>query len=109
MTQLRPVNHQIIVNSVEKVAPTSFDDKHYLLDGGVHSLAYGQYATPESSEGNIYSVLANRKKGKILLFAQLARSTTYDDSGAKSDSEISPSTSRILFGLKDLKRRGSTV
>ena len=41
MTQLRSFNHQIIVNSVDKVALTSFDDKRYLLDDGISSLASG--------------------------------------------------------------------
>ena len=93
MTQLRSVNHQGLVRSVEKVALTSFDDKLYLLVDGIPSLAYGHYAIPESAEGNIYSFLTIKKNVEILLSANLAYSTSSDDSGPKSESESSASTS----------------
>ena len=34
-------NRQIVVTYVHKVALSSFDDKRYLLNEGIHSLAYG--------------------------------------------------------------------
>ena len=51
MTQLRSFNHQIIVNSVDKVALTSFDDKRYLLDDGISSLAHGHSAITSYNRG----------------------------------------------------------
>ena len=43
MTQLRSHCHQIAVNKIDKVAISSFDDKRFLLENGVSSLAYGHY------------------------------------------------------------------
>ena len=43
MTQLRYKNHQIVVSRVHKVTLSSYDDKRYLLNDGIHSLAYGHY------------------------------------------------------------------
>ena len=43
MTQLRSHCHQIVVNGIDKVALSSFDDKRYLLENGVSTLAYGHY------------------------------------------------------------------
>ena len=51
MAQLRSFNHQIVVNSVEKAALTAFDDKRYLLDDGIRSLAYGHYSIPACTQG----------------------------------------------------------
>ena len=44
MMQLRSVGHQIVANAVNKVALSCFDDKRYILDDTVSSLAYGHYA-----------------------------------------------------------------
>ena len=44
MTQLRSINHQIAVNRVNKIAVSSYDDKRFLLDDGVQSLAHGHYS-----------------------------------------------------------------
>ena len=44
MMQLRSVGHQIVVNAVNKVALSCFDDKRYILDDTVSSLAYGHYS-----------------------------------------------------------------
>lgn len=52
MTQLRSVCHQIVVNSVNKVALSCFDDKRYILDDTVSSLAYGHYSLVSAGEGN---------------------------------------------------------
>ena len=35
MTQLRSFSHQIVVNSVDKIALSSFDDKRYIKDDGM--------------------------------------------------------------------------
>ena len=43
MTQLRSKNHQIVVNRVNKIAVSSYDDKRYLLEDGIRSFAYGHY------------------------------------------------------------------
>ena len=50
MTQLRSSSHQICVNEIEKVAISCFDDKRFLLDDGLASLAYGHYAVLSSSQ-----------------------------------------------------------
>ena len=41
ITQLRSNGHQIVFNEIDKVAISSFDDKWFLLENGVSSLAYG--------------------------------------------------------------------
>ena len=51
MSQLRSFNHQIVVNSVDKIALSSFDDKRYILDDGIISLACGHYKIPSSLGG----------------------------------------------------------
>ena len=43
MIQLRSENHQVVVNRVHKVSLSSYDDKRYLLNDGMRSLAYGCY------------------------------------------------------------------
>ena len=43
MTQLRSSCHQILVNEIDKVAVSSFDDKRFNLDNGISSLAYGHH------------------------------------------------------------------
>ena len=40
-TQMRSLNHQLVVAQVNKVALSAFDDKRFLLDCGIKSLAYG--------------------------------------------------------------------
>ena len=44
MMQLRSVAHQIVVNAVNKVSLSCFDDKRYILDDTVSSVAYGHYS-----------------------------------------------------------------
>ena len=51
MFQLKSVNHQIVVNSVEKIALSAFDDKRYILNDGIASLAYGHCAIPVPDQG----------------------------------------------------------
>ena len=36
-------NHEIFMFENEKIAITPLEDKRYLLDDGIHSLAYGHY------------------------------------------------------------------
>ena len=50
MTQLKSENHQIVVNRVNKIAVSSYDDKRYLLEDGVRSLAYGHYSLRKFDE-----------------------------------------------------------
>ena len=52
MTQLRSQNHQIVVNRVLKIAVSSYDDKRFLLDDGIRSLAYGHYKLNKPSNSN---------------------------------------------------------
>ena len=49
MTQLRSTNHQIVINRVNKIALSCFDDKRYLLEDGLRSLAYGHYSLRNST------------------------------------------------------------
>ena len=46
MFQPKSSNHQIVVYSVEKIALSAFDDKRYIFNDGIASLAYGHYAIP---------------------------------------------------------------
>ena len=57
MTQLKSVAHQIVVNPVNKIALSCFDDKRYTLDDTVSSVAYGQYSLTLS----LYKSLVSRK------------------------------------------------
>ena len=41
MTQMRLLHNQLFVAQVKKVALSAFDDKWFLLDCGIKSLAYG--------------------------------------------------------------------
>ena len=66
-TQLRSHCHQIAVNENNKVAVNPFDDKCFLLDKGVSSLAYGHYKT-----GRTFSNTTDRQTGRCFkLFAIL--------------------------------------
>ena len=58
MTQLRS-HCQIVVNEIDKVAISSFDDKRFLLENAVSSLAYGHYniSTPVDETADQYSGL----------------------------------------------------
>ena len=50
MTQLKSVGHQIVVNSVNKITLSCVDDKRYILDDTVSSLAYGHYSLTVSRQ-----------------------------------------------------------
>ena len=50
MTQLKSENHQNVVNRVNKIGVSSYDDERYLLEDGVRSLAYGQYSQRKFDE-----------------------------------------------------------
>ena len=68
MTQLRSHCHQIVVNEIDKVAVSSFDDKCSFLDNGVSSLAYGHYKI-----GSTFSDKIDRQTGRCLkMFAILS-------------------------------------
>ena len=51
MTQLKSENHQIVVNRVKKIAVSSYNDKRFLLEDGVRSLAYGHYSLKFDDSG----------------------------------------------------------
>ena len=107
MTQLRSHCHRIVVNEVDKVTVDSFDDKRFLLDKGVSSLAYGHYKI-----GSFFSDTTDRQTGRcfkmfaILWFLQpqswgnslhffffLDYSNGYDSSSVYSDSTFFTSSS----------------
>ena len=50
-TQLHSHYYQVVVNEIDKVASSSFDDKRYLLENGISFLAYGHYKTGATSFG----------------------------------------------------------
>ena len=50
MTQLKSEDHQIVVNRVNKIAVSSYDNKRYLLENGVRSLDFGPYSLRKFDE-----------------------------------------------------------
>jgi ubiquitin len=46
MHSLRSHNHNMYLEKINKVGLSCFDDKRYLLDDGITSLAYGHYKIP---------------------------------------------------------------
>ena len=74
MKQLRSVGHQVVVNAVNKVALNCFDDKRYILDDTVSSLAYGHYSLSNpkqiSSKLQIYKENSQQKNVRnVFLFS----------------------------------------
>ena len=61
MTQLKTVWHQIVVNSVNKIALSCLDDKRYILDDTVSSLAYGHNSLAVSLQESSKSEKSNVK------------------------------------------------
>ena len=59
MTQLRSHCHQNVVNEIDKVAVSSFNDKRFLLHDGVFSLAFGLYKI-----GKTFSDTRDRQTGR---------------------------------------------
>jgi hypothetical protein len=45
MNMLRSQNHQIYGLCVNKLSLSPFDSKRYIMDDGIHTLAFGHYAT----------------------------------------------------------------
>ena len=43
MMQIRSVNHQLQAATVTKTSLSTYDDKHYILQYGYSTLAYGHY------------------------------------------------------------------
>ena len=43
MHTFRSHNHEIYLEKINKVGLSSFDDKIYILEDGIHSYAYGHY------------------------------------------------------------------
>ena len=46
---LRSYDHEIYTEEVNKIALSSIDDKRYILDDGIHTLAWGHYRIPVNS------------------------------------------------------------
>ena len=46
---LRSYDHEIFTEEVNKIALSSIDDKRYILDDGIHTLAWGHYRIPVNS------------------------------------------------------------
>ena len=107
MTRLHSHCHHIVVNATDKVSVSSFDDKRFLLDNGVSSLAYGHYKI-----GSTFSDTTDRHTGRyfkvfaILWFLQpqslgnsshfffcLDYSNGYDSSSVYTDSTFFTSSS----------------
>lgn len=42
-SRIQSFNHKMYAMKINKIALSSFDDKRYILEDGVHSLAYGHY------------------------------------------------------------------
>ncbi len=45
-TYIRNSRHILNTVSVNKISLCAYDDKRYILDDGIHSLAYGHYRIP---------------------------------------------------------------
>lgn len=50
MTQIRSFGHQLYNVELNKLGLSPFDDKRYLLDDGITSLAYGHYKIAHENE-----------------------------------------------------------
>ena len=107
MTQLRSHCHQIVVNEIDKVVVSSFDDKRFLLDNGVSSIAYGHYKigstfsdTTDQQTGQCFKMVAllwflqPQSLGKSShFFFCLDYSNGYDSSSVYSNSTFFTSSS----------------
>ena len=61
MTKLTSVRHQVVVNAMNKVALSCLDDKRYISDDTVSSLAYWQYSLSNATQ---FSSKLRHYKGK---------------------------------------------
>ena len=52
--------HQVYTTRTTKTSLSAFDSKHYLLEDGVQSYAYGHYETkpPQLSDSGVSEILA---------------------------------------------------
>ena len=76
MTQMRSLNHQLFVAQVKKVALSAFDDKRFLLDCGIKSLAYGhsslqQKCNPFACCFTCFVLFSNYNEEKRLYLASI--------------------------------------
>ena len=88
MTHLKSKGQQIVVDSVNKIDLCCFDDKLYILDDTVSSLACGPYSLTVSQQEPSESEKSNVKvKHFIFLFLDWKISFVADnESHTKSDS-----------------------
>ena len=86
----KSVGHQIVVNSVNKVALSCFDDKRYILDDIVSSLTYGHYSLTvslqESSKSEKSNLKAKRFQFCFLIgkFSFVANNECHTESGSSN-------------------------
>jgi hypothetical protein len=71
MRVIRSIKHTIKINSINKIAFTSFDSKRYLMPCGIHSVPYGHYKL--LSAINIVCHLCPRVPNTKLIINKLIR------------------------------------
>ena len=49
MNQIRSYNHNLYSVTLNKIGLSPYDDKRFVLEDGIHTLAYGHYKCLESS------------------------------------------------------------
>jgi len=58
--QIRSIRHQLVTQEQQKIGLSPFDDKRYILNCGIHTLAHGHYKTKSHSKYNhCYECLKN--------------------------------------------------
>ena len=50
MRGFKSINHDVYTYEVEKAGLSSIDDKRYVLDNGIDTLAFGHYSIVEKNE-----------------------------------------------------------
>ena len=50
MFRIRAINHQLFTEKIHKVALSAFENKRYILDNGIHTLAHGHYKSITNTE-----------------------------------------------------------
>ena len=57
MTLIRSENHHLFADNITKVGLCAYDDKRYVCDCGIKSLAYGHYKIRDHLNLNLLSTL----------------------------------------------------